>query len=62
VIPLDLDELLAFAVDVAAGAGRIQMAGLSAAPSITFKSRRELVTPVTHAALQPFRRPENPSM
>lgn len=44
-----LDELLAFARDVARGAGALQLAGLSTQPQIDFKGRRELVTPVDHA-------------
>ena len=47
--PEELDALLAFAKDVARGAGRIQMDGLSATPEIHKKGRRELVTPIDHA-------------
>lgn len=47
---IDLDEMVAFAKEVALGAGRIQMDGLSAHPEIHRKgSRRELVTPIDHA-------------
>ncbi len=47
--PAQLDELLAFACDVALGAGRIQLDGLSSRPELGFKGPRELVTPVDHA-------------
>ena len=47
--PEQLDELQAFAIELALGAGRIQMDGLSTAPEISFKSARELVTPIDHA-------------
>lgn len=44
-----LDEFLAFAIDAARAAGRIQLDGLSSRPAISLKSPRELVTPIDHA-------------
>ncbi|MEZ6185170.1 MAG: inositol monophosphatase family protein [Planctomycetota bacterium] len=42
----DLDALLDFAKALALEAGEIQLQGLSATPTITLKSKRELVTPI----------------
>ncbi len=44
--PEELDELQAFAIELALAAGQIQLEGLSATPEISFKSAKELVTPI----------------
>jgi myo-inositol-1(or 4)-monophosphatase len=44
-----LDEYLAFAIETARAAGKLQLEGLTSRPAISLKSPRELVTPVDHA-------------
>ncbi|RMG16618.1 MAG: inositol monophosphatase [Planctomycetota bacterium] len=47
--PPDLDELQAFAIELALEAGALQLEGLSTRPQVEHKSKKELVTPVDRA-------------